>query len=184
MKHIETILCAFALLLSFSASAQNMKPVKDKATKKYGYQTKGKVWVIEPQFDAAAKFDKNGMAEVKVNGRTGIIDGQGTFIIPAEYDNISKFDKYGYCELMQKEGSVKYRGIADLTGRIVLRWSSVTLPSLATDVSSSARRTPPSPASAMRGSGVFTMPQGKRYSPRSSISVPLSTTVMPSPRTV
>lgn len=120
MKHIETILCAFALLLSFSASAQNMKPVKDKATKKYGYQTKGKVWVIEPQFDAAAKFDKNGMAEVKVNGRTGIIDGQGTFIIPAEYDNISKFDKFGYCELMQKEGSVKYRGIADLTGRIVL----------------------------------------------------------------
>ena len=108
------------MLLSLAASAQGMKPVKDKATKKYGYQAKGKVWVIEPQFDAAAKFDKNGMAEVKVNGRTGIIDGQGTFIIPAEYDNISKFDKFGYCELMQKSGSVKYRGIADLTGRIVL----------------------------------------------------------------
>ena len=108
------------MLLSLAASAQDMKPVKDKATKKYGYQAKGKVWVIEPQFDAAAKFDKNGMAEVKVNGRTGIIDGQGTFIIPPEYDNISKFDKFGYCELMQKSGSVKYRGIADLTGRIVL----------------------------------------------------------------
>ena len=108
------------MLLSLAASAQDMKPVKDKATKKYGYQAKGKVWVIEPQFDAAAKFDKNGMAEVKVNGRTGIIDGQGTFIIPPEYDNISKFDKFGFCELMQKEGSVKYRGIADLTGRIVL----------------------------------------------------------------
>ncbi|MBQ3711764.1 MAG: WG repeat-containing protein [Bacteroidales bacterium] len=120
MKHIETILCAFAMLLSLAASAQDMKPVKDKATKKYGYQAKGKVWIIEPQFDAAGKFDKNGMAEVKLNGRTGIIDGQGTFIIPAEYDNISKFDKYGYCELMQKEGSVKYRGIADITGRIVL----------------------------------------------------------------
>lgn len=108
------------MLLSLAASAQGMKPVKDKATKKYGYQAKGKVWVIEPQFDAAGKFDKNGMAEVKVNGRTGIIDGQGTFIIPAEYDKISKFDKFGYCELMQKSGSVKYRGIADLTGRIVL----------------------------------------------------------------
>ena len=120
MKHIETILCACAMLLSLAASAQDMKPVKDKATKKYGYQTKGKEWVIEPQFDAASKFDKNGMAEVKMNGLTGIIDGRGTFIIPAEYDNISKFDKYGYCELMRKEGSVKYRGIADLTGRIVL----------------------------------------------------------------
>lgn len=120
MKHLNLLFCACAMLLSLAASAQGMKPVKDKATKKYGYQAKGKVWVIEPQFDAAAKFDKNGMAEVKVNGRTGIIDGQGTFIIPAEYDNISKFDKFGYCELMQKSGSVKYRGIADLTGRIVL----------------------------------------------------------------
>lgn len=120
MKHLNLLFCACAMLLSLAASAQGMKPVKDKATKKYGYQAKGKVWVIEPQFDAAAKFDKNGMAEVKVNGRTGIIDGQGNFIIPAEYDNISKFDKFGYCELMQKDGSVKYRGIADLTGRIVL----------------------------------------------------------------
>ena len=120
MKHLNLLFCACAMLLSLAASAQGMKPVKDKATKKYGYQTKGKVWIIEPQFDAAAKFDKNGMAEVKLNGRTGIIDGQGNFIIPAEYDNISKFDKYGYCELMQKEGSVKYRGIADITGRIVL----------------------------------------------------------------
>ena len=120
MKHLNLVFCACAMLLSLAASAQGMKPVKDKTTKKYGYQAKGKVWVIEPQFDAAAKFDKNGMAEVKVNGRTGIIDGQGTFIIPAEYDNISKFDKFGYCELMQKSGSVKYRGIADLTGRIVL----------------------------------------------------------------
>lgn len=120
MKHLNLLFCACAMLLSLAASAQGMKPVKDKATKKYGYQAKGKVWIIEPQFDAAAKFDKNGMAEVKLNGRTGIIDGQGNFIIPAEYDNIGKFDKYGYCELMQKEGSVKYRGIADITGRIVL----------------------------------------------------------------
>ena len=120
MKRFNLILCACAMLLSLAASAQDIKPVKDKATKKYGYQTKGKAWVIEPQFDAAGKFDKNGCAEVKVNGRAGIINGQGEFIIPAEYDNISKFDKNGYCELMQKEGSVKYRGIADLSGRIIL----------------------------------------------------------------
>lgn len=93
MKHIETILCALALMLSLTASAQGIKPVKDKATKKYGYQTKGKEWVIEPQFDAAGKFDKHGYAEVKIKeGRIkyhGIIDAGGRFILQPVFRDVA-----------------------------------------------------------------------------------------------
>lgn len=81
------------MLLSLAASAQGIKPVKDKATKKYGYQTKGKEWVIEPQFDAAGKFDKHGYAEVKIKeGRIkyhGIIDAGGRFILQPVFRDVA-----------------------------------------------------------------------------------------------
>ena len=114
------LLCSFALAFSLSASAQDLKPAKDKATKKYGYQGKGtKTWVIPPSFDDAKKF-VDGTAEVEIDGHWGLIDQAGNMIFPAIYDNIGKFDKNGYCELMRKVNGTKLRGIADRDGRIVI----------------------------------------------------------------
>ena len=114
------LLCSFALAFSLSASAQDLKPAKDKATKKFGYQGKGKkAWVIPPSFDDAKKF-VDGTAEVEIDGHWGLIDQAGNLVFPAIYDNIGKFDKNGYCELMQKVNGVKLRGIADRSGRIII----------------------------------------------------------------
>ena len=114
------ILCALAFSMSLTAAAQDLKPAKDKATKKYGYQAKGsKNWVIPPSYDDAKKF-VDGYAEVEIGGFTGLIDVNGNMVFPAIYDNISKFDKFGYCELMRKVDGVKLRGIADRSGRIII----------------------------------------------------------------
>ena len=118
------------MVLCLTAGAQDLKPAKDKATKKYGYQDKQKNWVIEPAFDDAKRFDEDGCALVKVDGRYGLIDSEGKWVLPAEYDDIGKFDKYGLCELKIKDGKAKYYGVADRAGTIVLpvEFHSVDVP--------------------------------------------------------
>ena len=117
---LKTILtCVLAAAVAMSAAAQDLKPVKDKQTQKYGYQAKDKSWVIAPAFDGAKRF-VDGYAEVTLNGRIGLIDANGDWVFPAEYDDISKFFKNGLCELMRKEGRTKLRGAADQTGRIIV----------------------------------------------------------------
>lgn len=117
MKNI--LLCILALTLSLTAGAQDLKPTKDRSTKKYGYQTKSKDWVIQPRFDDAKRF-VDGNAEVEIDGHWGLINTNGELVFPAIYDNIGKFDKYGYCELMRKVNGVKLRGIGDRYGRIII----------------------------------------------------------------
>ena len=119
MRTNRIIGLALALLCCLALSAQDLKPAKDKATKKYGYQSKAKVWVIPPRFDGAKRFS-NGAAEVELNGLRGLIDASGEWIVPAEYDDVGKIDKNGYCTLVRKVGGVKLYGIADRSGRIVI----------------------------------------------------------------
>jgi len=117
LRHI--ILCALAACVAAAASAQDLKPVKDKQTQKYGYQNKAKAWVIEPTFDGAKRF-VDGYAEVTMGDYIGLIDANGDWVFPAEYNDISKFYKNGLCELMRKEGRAKLRGAGDQTGRIII----------------------------------------------------------------
>ena len=117
LKSILSILLALCFVLA--ASAQDLKPVKDKQTKKFGYQAKDKSWVIPPQFDGAKRF-VDGYAEVEVDGLKGLIDANGEWVLEAAYDRIDKFDKNGLCELMRKDGKTRLRGVADRSGRIVI----------------------------------------------------------------
>lgn len=117
---LKTILaCILAAGIAMSAAAQDLKPVKDKQTQKYGYQAKDKSWVIEPVFDNAKRF-VDGYAEVTVDDRIGLIDANGDWVFPAEFDDIGSFHKNGLCELMRKEGRTKLRGAGDRSGRIVI----------------------------------------------------------------
>ena len=109
-----------AMAICIVASAQDLKPAKDKQTKKYGYKNKKKEWVIAPSFDDAKKFDDDGCALVKMDGRYGLIDLEGQWVLPAEYEDIGKFDKNGLCELKIKEGKTKYYGVANRAGQVVL----------------------------------------------------------------
>lgn len=119
MKTRRILTCLLALAFVLGASAQDLKPVKDKQTKKFGYQAKDKSWVIEPQFDAAKRFT-DGYAEVELDGLKGLIDANGEWVLEAAYDRIDKFDKNGLCELMRKDGKTKLYGVADRSGRIVI----------------------------------------------------------------
>ena len=75
---MKRVLLLVALLtLAFTASAQALNPVKDKASKKYGYQDKQKNWVIPPSYDDARRFDNDGFAVVKTGGREGLINQEG-----------------------------------------------------------------------------------------------------------
>ena len=119
MKTKNILLCLLAVLVTLPIAAQDLKPVRDKQTKKYGYQAKNKSWVIEPRFDGASRFN-DGFAEVEIDGYKGLIDETGEMILPAEYDNISRFDKNGLCELTRKEGKTKLRGVANKLGQIII----------------------------------------------------------------
>ena len=88
MKSQSLLLCLLAVLLTLPATAQDLKPVRDKQTRKYGYQAKNKSWVIEPRFDGASRFN-DGFAEVTIDGRKGLIDTEGTMILPADLSNIA-----------------------------------------------------------------------------------------------
>ena len=118
MKRAFLLLVTMALCIA--ASAQDLKPAKDKQTKKYGYQNKQKEWVIAPAFDDAKKFDDDGCALVKVDGKYGLIDLEGQWVLPADYEDIGKFDKNGLCELKVKIGKAKYYGVANRAGEVVL----------------------------------------------------------------
>ena len=120
MKARTLLLCAAALAFCFAASAQDLKPVRDKTTRKYGYQDKAKHWVIQPAFDKARRFDNDGFAVVEINDLQGLIDMNGDFLLQPEWDDIGKFNKLGLCEVTRKEGRQKYRGVADLSGRLIL----------------------------------------------------------------
>ena len=119
MRRIGIILCVLALVVSGTAQAQDLKPARDRQTKKYGYQAKDKSWVIEPVYDAAKRFI-DGFAIVELNGHEGLIDIDGDMILQPEYDKIGKFDQNGICELMRKEGKTKWYGAADQTGAIIV----------------------------------------------------------------
>ena len=126
MRRITLFLCAIALAISALAQAQDLKPVRDKQTKKYGYQAKDKSWAIEPVYDAAKRFI-DGFAIVEIDGRKGLIDAAGDLILKTEYDNIGKFDANGLCELTRKEGKTKWYGVADQSGTIILPVDCVDL---------------------------------------------------------
>ena len=119
MKWKRFLSCLLALSVVLAVSAQDLKPVKDKQTKKFGYQAKDKIWVIPPQFDGAKRF-VDGYAEVEMDGLKGLIDANGDWVLEAAYDRIDKFDKNGLCELMRKEGKTRLHGVADRSGRIVI----------------------------------------------------------------
>lgn len=78
----------------------------------YGYIDETGAWAIEPQFDEAEKFDENGLARVRSNGKWGLIDKTGSWVVDPKFDIIEDFDKNG---LARVEIRRKY-GFIDRTG--------------------------------------------------------------------
>ncbi len=120
---LRFILAAMAaMLLAVAAQGQDLKPVRDKATKLYGYQDKEKNWVIEPGYDNAKRF-KDGLAEVivKVDKKNyhGIIDEQGRTVVPADCKslNINYKQQLIYAERTPGGESGWLWGVYDFSGK-------------------------------------------------------------------
>ena len=119
MKLRSLSIIAALLCLATAAGAQDLKPVKDKESKLFGYQDKSKNWVIPPSFESAKRFN-NGYAVVEKGGLKGLIDPAGNWVLQPQYDNIGKYDKSGLCEVTVKNGKVRRHGLADQAGRLVM----------------------------------------------------------------
>lgn len=119
--NFKYIICSAlaALAVCTVCSAQDLKPVKDKATKKFGYQDKSKNWVIEPTFDKAKAFNM-GTAIVTVGDYEGVIDENGEYLVLPELTNIPNFDKDGLSRVNVKENKTKTFGVINLKGEFII----------------------------------------------------------------
>ncbi|REK72019.1 WG repeat-containing protein [Paenibacillus paeoniae] len=103
MKHMVKILLSISLLITMifpaavTASANQI----------------GAEWIIQPQYDDITTF-KDGVAFVEVDGKWGLIDRKGTYLVKPQYENSSlsfnegladvyKNGKWGYIDLSGKE---------------------------------------------------------------------------------
>jgi hypothetical protein len=110
MKQL-VLLFAMIVLTSF-VFAQDLKPKKDKDTKKYGYVDQADAWVIQPMYDDVEAF-KDGIAKITAAKKVGLIDVKGTVLVAPTYDKIEAF-KNGVAtmSLNKKEGLITDKGVA------------------------------------------------------------------------
>ena len=107
-----------ALALCAAAQGQDLKPVKDKGSKLFGYQDKSKNWVIEPAYEGAKRF-KDGFAEVTCKpGKTklhGVIDATGRVVIPLECYAVNVYGKEGVI-MAERDAEVPGFGLKPMWG--------------------------------------------------------------------
>lgn len=86
--------------------------VKTPGGQRYGYivpQTG--VWVIPPSFEQALPFEANGLAKVMQDGKFGVIDKKGCFVVKPVYQMISPFqDGMAMVQTEQDWGFIDERG--------------------------------------------------------------------------
>lgn len=131
-KSIAVIFAALCLcgMSLYAQSSEKWKVVKDKETKKYGFQdSKTHSWVVAPEYDKAQKF-VNGVAVVTNYKKKGLINEYGELILPFEFKTIEvdkKNEIVQACRHMRVGGNtlnandeVDFWGIYGLDGHEIL----------------------------------------------------------------
>lgn len=108
-----SIIAIVCLMMSTSLIAQDLKPKKDKETKKYGYVNKADEWVVKPIYDDADKF-KDGFAKIYLNKKEGLIIETGAVLVEPQFDDIEKFKD----DLSLVKEKKKY-GFIDKSGKLL-----------------------------------------------------------------
>ena len=67
--------------------------LKTKDGTKWGFINEKGEFVINPHFEFASDFQKNGLATVKKDGKFGCIDKEGNFVIPPKFETIIDFSE-------------------------------------------------------------------------------------------
>ncbi len=87
----KQLLLAACILFAGATIAQDLKPKKDKATKKYGYiDKKTDEWVVKPEYDDADKI-RDGVGKIYLKKKQGLINEKGAVLVVPQYDDIDKF---------------------------------------------------------------------------------------------
>lgn len=98
------------LIFSLPLSSQDLKPKKDKETKKYGFVNKSDEWVVKPIYEDADKF-KEGFAKIYQNKKEGLITETGTVLVEPQFDDIGKFkDGIAFIKNNKKIGFIDKNG--------------------------------------------------------------------------
>lgn len=106
----KTIIFTLCLWMVSSAFAQDLKPKKDKESKKYGFINKADEWVVKPIYDDADKF-KDGFAKIYLNKKEGLITETGAVLLEPQFDDIEKFkDGVAFVKNNKKYGFIDRSG--------------------------------------------------------------------------
>ncbi len=106
----QTILIWIVALATITVSAQNLKPQKDKATKKYGYVNGEGEWIVQPVYDDVDKI-KDGFGVIYSSKKRGLIDATGKVILEPRFDDIDRFkDGFAQVEIDDKKGLITTDG--------------------------------------------------------------------------
>lgn len=84
-----------------------LTPSRDSESRKYGYKGSDGEWIIDPVYSYAGRF-QDGMAEVQQDGKTGLIDDAGNWLLKPEYKNISPYSQKGGPYMVTTQLSTKY----------------------------------------------------------------------------
>jgi len=109
----KTIIFTLSLLVVSTVFAQDLKPKKDKESKKYGYVNKSDEWVVKAIYDDADKF-KDGFAKIYLGKKEGLITETGAVLVEPQFDDIEKF-KEGVAFVKNN----KKHGFIDKSGKIL-----------------------------------------------------------------
>lgn len=105
-----SLIITICLLMSSSLFSQDLKPKKDKETKKYGFVNKAEEWIVKPIYDDADKF-KDGFAKIYLSKKEGLITETGAVLVEPQFDDIEKFkDEIAIVKLNKKYGFIDKTG--------------------------------------------------------------------------
>lgn len=109
----KTYLLLFFLSASWVTGAQNLQSFYE--GRKYGFKdaSSGKI-IIKPKYDQIRNYS-NGLVEVKLNDKYGLVDFRGIEVAPTVYDIISRMH-----EEMARVERNGYYGYIDETGREII----------------------------------------------------------------
>lgn len=103
-------------------SEDGLAPAQDPGSGLVGYVDRDGVFVINPKYDDASMFSKDGWAVVCQDDLWGAINIEGEEIIPCSYEDLSSFFPSGYAVFGVKDDADEWMryGILDTDGNVIV----------------------------------------------------------------
>ncbi len=113
MKHVNFFLLIILVVVNLTGCSNDLFLID---IGKYGYIDKSGKIVINPQFEEAYDFSKEGLALVKLSDKYGYIDKSGKIVINPQFEDAYSFGEEGLAIVKLSD---KY-GYIDKSGKIVI----------------------------------------------------------------